>query len=46
MYKAAERAFSTMFNPKPADEFGSAIFLCLHKPGVLLVQSIWYGENL
>jgi len=28
MYKAAERAFSTMLAPKPADEFGLAVFFC------------------
>jgi hypothetical protein len=46
MYKAAERAFSTMFDHKPADKFGLAVFLCPQQPRVFLTQSFWYGENL
>jgi hypothetical protein len=45
MYKAAERAFSTMFALKPAGEFGLAVALCPQKPGVSLVSYL-HGEIL
>jgi hypothetical protein len=39
MYKAAERAFSTMFDRKPANEFGLVVYFYSQKLGVLPVQS-------
>src|SRR5580698_8136481 len=44
MYKAPERAFSTMFALKPAGEFALAVALCPQKPGVSLPSHL-RGEN-
>jgi hypothetical protein len=46
MYKAAERAFSTMSALKPADEFGLAVAVCLQKPGVSLVSHLFLEKTL
>jgi len=46
MYKAAERAFSTMFALEPADEFGLAVVFCPQKPGVSLVNHLLLEKTL
>src|ERR1700685_4400002 len=44
MYKAPQRAFSTMVALKPAGEFALAVALCPQKPGVSLPSHL-RGEN-